>query len=326
MGICKSSVHRWRKRKAAGCLENRKPAVKNIWWKTSQEKIQEMINYRNEHKEIATDCVVGLQFGISPTTVGKILAKIFKPVEQIASNNLIIRVPVHILWQKINACWSTDHMYVKFMGSWLYLQLLLEEYSRLILGWKLSGELSGANSRALIEAVINRLGTKPLVLKHDRGAEFQNPEVQGFLSQSRIIPLPSPAHYAPFNGELERTNRLVRRFTRPLEKKIGTTLDELVPAIQRGAREINDYLPRRIFNGRTSREIYDQEEVYSEEQREYLVDRIFQEQARIEGKYFLKGSVLDKQRRTVVESLQRLNLCEVCFGDRVKLFQAGVVS
>lgn len=322
--ISKSSVYRWHKRKTAGSLENKKPKAENIWWKTGQGKIKEMIGFKQDHKEIGSNCAIALKFGVSPTTVGKIFAETIKPVNRFV--NIMARVPVSIEWQKIHACWSTDHMYVRFLGGWLYLQLLLEEYSRLILGWKLSAELSGENSRYLIEAVINLTGIKPLVIKHDRGAEFCNQEVQGYLRQESIISLASPAYYAPFNGKEERNNRIMRRFTAPLEKKPGTTIHELVPAIQRGTREINEFLPRRIFKGLTSREVYEQKEVYQEVQRECLVNQIFQEQARIDKEYFMKGSVLDKQRWAVVESLKKLNLCEFHFGEKVKLFQDRLVS
>jgi hypothetical protein len=301
--------------------------AKNIWWRKSRELKAQILSFVEDHKEIASCWVVGRKFSISPTTVWKILKE--ESVDKMKTACAVIAQysePGWSNWQRIHACWSTDVLKIRFMGGWIYLQLLLEERSRLILGWKLSAELCGENSRDLIKAVIARIGMKPLVVKHDRGSEFINYVFLGYLEEQKIISLASPAHWAPFNGRMERTNRLVRRFTRLLERSYCTTLDELISAIERAVQEINDELPRRMFGGLTSREIYDQKEVYTEAEREYLVKKIFEEQERIDGEYFLKGSELDRQRQAVLQSLQRMNVCEIHFGVRVNLLQEAFVS
>lgn len=214
-------------------------------------------------------------------------------------------------WLKRNTCWSMDTMMVRFMGGWLYVMLLVEETSRLILSCKIAEQKLGKYAQELLLTTISQMSIKPLVVKHDRGVEFENKDFQDALRDERIISLPSPGHYAPFNSIVERTIRLVRKFTMPLEMGCDAGLEEIEKAMCRAQRDINHELPRKIFDGRTSQEIYESTSDYEEYEREHLIETIYENQEIKEGKYFLSGKALDRLREKVVEYLCQRKLCYV---------------
>ena len=313
----RSLFYTWKRREKAGRLENEKPIAKRIWWRTAEEKKNEVMRVVATNTEIASHWVIGKLTHLSATTV----AKIRRERNEAVASRLVKRKPVgNCEWLKKHACWAIDTMHIRFMGKWLYLLFVLEEYSRAILGWKLTGCKSGEYSRMLIEHIVNEIGIKPLVIKHDRGTEFINHIFMEYLRREQIVSLASPGYYAPFNGKAERGIRLMRRFTRPFEKVYGASWEDIAQAASRGMRIINEVLPRRIFGGRTSSDIYEGGEIYRREEKDLLITKIFRKEDEEQGEYFLKSDLLDKHRENVVNFIQELNICDVWYGKSVKLF------
>ena len=168
------------------------------------------------------------------------------------------------------------------------------------------------------------LGDPSDTLKHDRGKEFINANFSGALEEKEVISLPSPAYYAPFNSITERTVRLLRRFTRPLEARYYTRFNEISDTFVRAQRIINHEFPRMIFKGETSDEVYAKARDYEDWERKKLIKEVFSKQRLTDGKYFLNGKELDKQRKEVVKYLCQMNLCYVHYRiKKVKLNLAG---
>lgn len=304
-GRARSMLYNWLRRKKAGRLEDAKPIALINPKKLGAEKVKEVTDYIEKHPEIATNYVTAIKTGVSPSSVSKIRNKyITKPVTKEVS-----LTKSHYGWLKRNVCWSMDTMMVRFLGGWLYAMLLVEETSRLLLGWRLCERKLGIYARELLLGAIIRIGTKPLVLKHDRGKEFENTEFQEAPEEKRILSLPSPGYYAPFNSIAERTVRVLRKFTMPLEIRYDATLEEMDRVFSRAQREINHELPRWIFNGKTSQEVYNLTPDYDESERDRMIETVFENQEIEDGEYFLAGKALDKQRQIIVDYLCQRNLC-----------------
>jgi hypothetical protein len=300
-------LYNWVKREKAGRLEDAQSIALTNPLTLGWQKVKEVIDYIEKHPEIATNYVTAVRTGVSPSSVSNIRHKyITKPVEK------EVRITKsHYGWLKRNVCWSIDTMMVRFLGGWLYAMLMVEETSRLLLSYRLCEQKLGIYAQELPLNTIIRLDTKPLVMKHDRGREFENDDFQSALQDERILSLPSPGYYAPFNSIAERTVRLVRKFTMPLEIGYDASLEEMEKAFGRAQRDINHELPRKIFEGKTSQEIYDATTDYQENEREQLIETVYENQEIEEGKYFLSGKALDRQRQIIVEYLCQRNLCFV---------------
>jgi len=301
----RSMIYNWLKREKAGRLEDAKPIALNNPLKLGWQKVKEVIDYIEQHAEIATNYVVAVKTGVSTGSVSNIRRKyISKPV---ATEMIVTKS--HYGWLKRNVCWSMDTMIIRFKGGWLYAMLLVEEASRMLLGYRLCERKLGIYAQILLLSAIIQLGIKPLVLKHDRGTEFENDDFQGILAGNQILSLPSPGYYAPFNSIAERTVRLVRKFTTPLENIYDASLEQIERALAKAQRDINHELPRKIFGGKTSQDIYDATPDYEESEREQLIETVYEKQEIEEGKYFLGGKELDRQRQIIVDYLCQRNLC-----------------
>jgi hypothetical protein len=301
----RSMIYNWVQRAKSDRLEDAKPIALNNPLKLSWPKVKEVIDYIEKHGEIAANYVTAVRTGVSPSSVSNIRRKyITRPVEKEISI-----VKNHYGWLKRNACWSIDTMMVRFLGGWLYAMLMVEETSRLILSYRLCEQKLGIYASELLLNTMVRLGLKPLVVKHDRGREFVNDDFQQALQKHQILSLPSPGYYAPFNSITERNNRLVRKFTIPLEIRYDATLEEMERVFAKAQRDINHELPRKIFDGKTSQEIYDATPDYEESEREQLIETVYENQEIEDGKYFLGGKELDRQRQIIVEYLCQRKLC-----------------
>ena len=267
----------------------------------------EVINFIEKHPEIATNYVVSVKTGISASSVGNIRRRYIKKPEE----REVHQLKGSYNWSKRNICWSMDTMAIRFMGSWLYATVLVEEASRLLLGYKLAARKMSVYARELLLTTIMETGIKPLVVKHDRGKEFESIEFQEALRQEGITSLPSPGYYAPFNSIAERSIRIIRKFTMPYELRYDAKLEEIERALARAKRQINLELPRKIFNGRTSYDIYQVRTDCEPQERERLLEEVYEEEELNGSDYSFDGKRLDRLREEVVDYLCKRNLCYV---------------
>lgn len=303
-------IYGWFKREKENRLEDAKPIAHKNPKQIPMEKIKEVISFIEKHRPIATDYAVAMRMGISESSVNKIKHRYITKPEPREEVRLI---KGSYQWLKRNVCWSMDTMMVRFMGNWLYAMLLIEESSRMILGFRLCEKKTGQYAGELLLATIMGMGIKPLVVKHDRGKEFENEDFQNILKQEQIVSLPSPGYYPSFNSIAERTIRIVRRYTMPLEHLYDTTLEEVDKALKTAQADINYQLPREMFGGKTSYEVYETGDDYQDYERERLLETVYENQEMEDGKYFLSGKTLDKLRNDLVGYLCQRNLCSVWY-------------
>ena len=301
----RSLLYTWKKREQEGCLANEKPVPKNIWWALSPEKEAQVMALYEEFPEIATHYVLGVKVGISASSAGRILKKnLPKEIEVVKE----VIEEKSCEWLKLHACWSIDTVKFLTLEGWLYIQILLEEYSRVELGWLASMSNTADHAVLLTEKVVDVLGVQPLILKFDRGSEFKNAELKSLLEKKEITGLVSPRHYPGFNGKLERENQLIEKF---LPEKGGLMIAETYKRLERAMYCTNHELPRRIFDGKTSAQMYAEGEMYMENEREMLKHLILKHQAEIELVKNPRWDKLDVERKAVVHSVVEMKLCEV---------------
>ena len=114
-----------------------------------------------------------------------------------------------------NTRWATDITYVRTAEDWLYLCVVIDLYSRLVVGWSMSAiQKRQLVLQAVLMALWQRHERTPLVLHSDRGCQFTSDEYQRFLksrtcSMSGVGSCADNALVEGFFGMLrrERVNR-----------------------------------------------------------------------------------------------------------------------
>ena len=88
-----------------------------------------------------------------------------------------------------NRVWAGDLTYVWTMEGWLYLAVLLDLYSRRVVGWAMGPRLTGELvEQALTMALVNRIPRAGLVHHSDRGSQYAATSYQRRLTEYGLIP------------------------------------------------------------------------------------------------------------------------------------------
>lgn len=100
--------------------------------------------------------------------------------------NLKLNMP----WpSKINQQWVGDITYLRVKGQWRYLAVVMDLYSRRILGWSLGANRTATLTRSsLHKALSHRSVEEGLIFHTDRGAEYGANLIQDELLESGIKP------------------------------------------------------------------------------------------------------------------------------------------
>ncbi len=87
----------------------------------------------------------------------------------------------------VNRCWVGDVTYLKVAGQWRYLAVVMDRYSRRIVGWSLGKRRDAAlTSEALRHSVRNRQPQPGLMFHTDRGIEYAAFEFRDTLTKLGI--------------------------------------------------------------------------------------------------------------------------------------------
>jgi putative transposase len=86
-----------------------------------------------------------------------------------------------------NTKWGTDITYIRTAEHWLYLSVVLDLYSGLVVGWSMSPR---QDRQLVVQAVLMALWQRPtstpVILHSDRGCQFTSEEYQRFLAAHQV--------------------------------------------------------------------------------------------------------------------------------------------
>lgn len=84
--------------------------------------------------------------------------------------------------------WAVDITYIPTKEGWLYLAVVMDLFSRKVIGWSMNGHMKTELVKsALLMALKDRPVMKGLMHHSDRGSQYASEEYQSLLSQHGII-------------------------------------------------------------------------------------------------------------------------------------------
>ena len=84
--------------------------------------------------------------------------------------------------------WAGDITYIWTAEGWLYLSVLLDLYSRRVVGWAMSEQINTGLAQDALEMALGRRQPKPGLLHHtDRGSQYASHAYQGLLARHDIV-------------------------------------------------------------------------------------------------------------------------------------------
>ena len=83
---------------------------------------------------------------------------------------------------RANEIWTSDITYIRTREGWLYLAVVLDIYSRQVIGWSIMERVSSdLVVKALTMAIINRKPEKDIIFHSDRGSQYTSNQVRNIL-------------------------------------------------------------------------------------------------------------------------------------------------
>lgn len=89
----------------------------------------------------------------------------------------------------IDQLWVADLTYIRLAHEFVYLAVVIDRYSRRVVGWALERDMGAALPLAALRQAIERRAPRPGLVHHsDRGVQYCCREYTALLRQHRIIP------------------------------------------------------------------------------------------------------------------------------------------
>lgn len=88
----------------------------------------------------------------------------------------------------LNRAWTSDITYIRTRTGWLYLAVVMDLYSRRIIGWAMAPTMPAELvCRALSMAIASRQPEPGVIMHSDRGSQYASGEYQALLQQHGLI-------------------------------------------------------------------------------------------------------------------------------------------
>lgn len=100
-----------------------------------------------------------------------------------AAPNLLDRV---FTTEHLNQCWLTDMTFIPTGTGWLYLAVILDLHSRLVVGWAMGHRLDQSLAINALTMALNRRQAAPAVLHSDRGNVYGAAQYRALMAEHGI--------------------------------------------------------------------------------------------------------------------------------------------
>ena len=125
-------------------------------------------------------------------------------------------------WDPPNQSWGTDITYIRTHEGWLYLCVVVDLFSRQVVGWSMASRIdTSLVLDALLMALWRREPQTPVVVHSDQGCQFTGQEWQTFLRDHNLISSMSRRGNCHDNAVAESFFQLLKR--ERIRRRIYTT-------------------------------------------------------------------------------------------------------
>jgi transposase InsO family protein len=212
--ITRSEISRWRNDKVKADSDRKGMNYNSIL----DDEIASVIAYRTKNDEnrnmgykkltwkMVDECIVFLSESSIYRILSKnrLLGKAFKARD--GASDEYTNKP-----QYVHHHWHTDIAYVVVNRVHYYMVIMLDGYSRYLLGFELMTDMLSKSVALFAQKVKEKYPeTKPMII-HDNGSQFISKDFKDVLSENECIDVPTKVKHPETNGKAERVIGIVRQ-------------------------------------------------------------------------------------------------------------------
>ncbi|EOW1557704.1 IS3 family transposase [Pseudomonas aeruginosa] len=124
-----------------------------------------------------------------------------------------------------NKVWVTDITYIRTYEGWLYLAVVLDLFSRQVVGWSMKAQMtSDLAINALLMAVWRRKPKQEVMVHSDQGSQYSSSDWRSFLKANNLAASMSRRGNCHDNAVAESFFQLLKR--ERIKRKIYTTRED----------------------------------------------------------------------------------------------------
>ncbi len=124
-----------------------------------------------------------------------------------------------------NKVWVTDITYIRTYEGWLYLAVVLDLFSRQVVGWSMKSQMtSDLALDALLMAVWRRKPKKEVMVHSDQGSQYSSSDWRSFLKANNLVASMSRRGNCHDNAVAESFFQLLK--LERIKRKIYTTRED----------------------------------------------------------------------------------------------------
>jgi putative transposase len=211
LGIGVGKFYSWRQR--YGKVNEHNGSVPRDHWLQASEK-QAILNFHAQHpldgyrrltyRMIDLDIVAA-----SPTTVYRVLHQagvLARFAGKPSKKGSGFQQP-----EQAHQHWHTDITYVNIQGTFYYLSVVLDGFSRFIVAWDLKISMVEADIEITLQRALEAFpDAKPRIVS-DNGPQYVSKDFKEFIRVSGMTHVRTSPYYPQSNGKLERFNGSIKR-------------------------------------------------------------------------------------------------------------------
>ena len=245
LGIHRSSYYDWRRPKPAPAKRSGPPGPPPALLRAMQDDVRRLDHVKRRTWGTAT--IYEDYQGLIPR---RVIQKTIRQ-ERRAANRIDRAGAQQYEFCEVGVAFSVDFKKVLIPGRLIRVQ---DERSRCMLDRAHRRSWPAEEVTRWVRGVFERT-ERPLVVKHDRGTEFDSRVFQDMLQELKIVALPSPGAWPRYNGKHERWNKDIQQWLIPAAQG-HLDPDQVLEEVDLAIEDLNEIKPRRKLGWRTPLEVY----------------------------------------------------------------------
>lgn len=159
--------------------------------------------------------------------------------------------------EHVNQVWVADITYIRLTGGFCYLCLIMDKFSRKVVGWHVGETLSATDTLVALDMAIKTLAPGGLLPIHhsDRGSQYASRKYYEALAAAGLIPSMTEVLHCYENAHAERLNGILKH-----EFGLGCTFADIKQARKATRQAVDVYnscRPHESLGYKTPQEVYE---------------------------------------------------------------------